>query len=404
MHSQSGLTAKDQSNLRVAIVHYWLLNRRGGERVVEALCRLFPQADIFTLLCEPGALSPTLRNHKLTTSFLQKLPGSRRWHRHLLPLMPLALEQFDLRGYDLVISSESGPAKGVITDSSTCHICYCHTPMRYAWDFYHEYKNRSGLGRFKKAAFAVTTHYARLWDRASADRVDYFAANSHNIARRIHKVYRRDAEVIYPPVDMSQSHLSREADNYYLMVGQLVSYKRVDLAIEACKRLNRPLRIVGGGEEYKRLKRLAGKNITFLSGLTDGEVREQYARCRALLFPGEEDFGIVPVEAQSFGKPVIGFGKGGIRETVIGIDGETTPPELATGVFVEEQSVDALCNAIDQFERWESRFSPEFIRSHSQQFATQAFMEHISDFIDRCVAEFRSLQETRVKKKVSAAV
>lgn len=385
MPQSSGLAG----NLRVAIAHYWLLNRRGGERVVEALCRLFPQADLFTLLCDPNALSPVLRKHKLTTSFLQELPGSRRWHRHLLPLMPLAVEQFDLRDYDLVISSESGPAKGVLTSPSTCHICYCHTPMRYAWDFYHDYKNRSGLGSLRQSAFALTTHYARLWDRAAADRVDYFVANSYNVARRIRKFYGRDAEVIYPPVDVSSRLLSRNHGDYYLVVGQLVAYKRADLAIEACKRLGRPLRIVGNGEEYKRLSRLRASNVTFLSGLSDDEVRSQYAQCRALIFPGEEDFGIVPVEAQAFGKPVIAFGRGGVRETVIPLEGDNAPPELATGFFFREPSVESLCDAILRFEAGGDRMSPEFIRSHALQFDTSVFLSAMEAFVRGRLEEFR---------------
>jgi glycosyltransferase involved in cell wall biosynthesis len=390
--------------LRVAIVHYWLLNRRGGERVVEALCRLFPQADIFSLLCDPESLSPALRKHRLTTSFLQRLPGSQRWHRHLLPLMPLAVEQFDLRDYDLVISSESGPAKGVLTSPGTCHICYCHTPMRYAWDFYHDYKNRSGLGPLRKSVFALATHYARLWDHAAADRVDYFAANSYNVARRIKKFYRREAEVIYPPVEVSSRHLSGSHDDYYLVVGQLVAYKRADLAIEACNRLGRPLRIVGNGEEYERLSRLAGSNVTLLSGLTDDQVRSQYAQCRALIFPGEEDFGIVPVEAQAFGKPVIAFGRGGVCETVIPAEPEDVPPHFASGVFFHEPSVDSLCNAILSFEKLESHIQPEFVRSHALQFDSSVFLKAMSEFVLSRMEEFRTSHSSRPKARASTAI
>lgn len=380
-------------NSRVAIVHYCFVNWRGGERVVEALCRIFPKADLFTLLADQDVLSPSLRQHKLTTSFLQKLPGSRRWHRHFLPLMPLALEQFDLREYDLVISSDSGPAKGVVTAPSTCHICYCHTPMRYAWDFYHEYKSRSSLGPVRQAAFALTAHYARLWDRASADRVDYFVANSYNVARRIKKFYRRDAEVIYPPVEVTQARISSVIEDYYLIVGQLVAYKRNDIAIEACKRLGRNLRIVGTGEEYKRLKQFGSEKIKFLGHLSDEEVCEQYAHCRALIFPGEEDFGMVPVEAQSFGRPVIAFGRGGACETVVGArQGDIDfPAEIATGVFFDRQSVDALCDAIEEFEAMESRFSPEFIRSNAQRFSVEAFLDRTSRLVQSRMEEFRAL-------------
>jgi glycosyltransferase involved in cell wall biosynthesis len=368
--------------LRVAIVHYWFVSRRGGERVVEALCELFPQADLFALVTDRKTLSAELQKHKLTTSFLQRLPGSRKWHRHMLPLYPLAVEQFDLRGYDLVISSESGPAKGVLTGPETCHICYCHTPMRYIWNFYQEYKNESGLGPVRKFVFGLTAHYARLWDQAGAARVDYFAANSHSVAARVRKYYRREAEVIYPPVDVTGARLAENIEDYYLVVGQLVNYKRVDLAIEACNRLGRALRVVGVGEEYQRLRRMAGNTVSFLGTLSDREVQEQYARCRALLFPGDEDFGIVPVEAQACGRPVIAFGKGGARETVIGACGDgLAVPERSTGVFFGEQRMDSLVEAIRKFEAAEHHFSPPFIRAHAEQFDKKHFLKNMGSFV-----------------------
>ncbi len=376
--------------LRVAIVHYWFMNRRGGERVIEALCDLFPQADLFALVADPKVLSPELQKHKLTTSFLQKLPGGRRWYRQMLPLYPIAVEQFDLREYDLVISSESGPAKGVLTRPETCHICYCLTPMRYIWDFYHEYKNKSGLGPIRKAAFVLTAHYARLWDQASAARVDYFAADSQNVAARIRKIYRRDAEVIYPPVEVSGAQLSQGHDDYYLSVGQLVNYKRVDLAIEACNELGRPLRIVGVGEEYKRLRRIAGRTVSFLGPLSDEEIRQQYSRCRALLFPGEEDFGIVPVEAQAFGRPVIAFGRGGARETVMGaFQQESVLPEQSTGIFFHEQEASSLVEAICAFEKIEHSFSPLHIRAHAEKFDKQCFLREMTRFVQDKVEDTR---------------
>jgi glycosyltransferase involved in cell wall biosynthesis len=390
--------------MRVAIVHYWFVSRRGGERLVEALCELFPQADLFALVADDKTLSPELQRHKLTTSFLQKLPGSRKWHRYMLPLYPLAVEQFDLRGYDLVISSESGPAKGVLTGPETCHICYCHTPMRYLWNFYQEYKNGSGLGPVSKLAFGLTAHYARLWDQASAARVDYFAANSHNVAARIKKYYRREAEVIHPPADVSGAQPCGTIEEYYLVVGQLVNYKRVHLAIEACNRLGRALAIVGVGEEYKRLRRIAGKNVSFLGALSDREVQEQYARCRALLFPGEEDFGIAPVEAQASGRPVIAFGKGGARETVIGdYANGLAAPERSTGVFFGEQSVDSLVEAILKFEAAEHHFSPPFIRAHAEQFDKKHFLRKMGNFVTEKLEDFRESGPTwRVQECVTA--
>lgn len=374
--------------MRVAIVHYWFVSRRGGERVVEALCELFPQADLFALVADRTTMAPALQKHKLTTSFLQSLPGSRKWHRYMLPCYPLAVEQFDLRGYDLVISLESGPAKGIITSPETCHVCYCLTPMRYIWNFYQDYKTGSGLGLITKPLFALTAHYARLWDVASAARVDYFAAISQCVAARVRKYYRRDAAVIYPPVDMAAGHISAKVSDYYLVVGQLVNYKRVDLAIQACNKLRRPLRIVGTGEEYGRLRRMAGSTVTFLGSLSDDEVQAQYSRCRALLFPGEEDFGMVPVEAQACGRPVIAFGKGGARETVLSAQGEDAVREGATGVLFGVPTVDGLADAMRQFEAAEHRFSPPLIRAHAQQFDKRHFLAKMNDFLAEKMVEY----------------
>ncbi len=377
--------------MRVAIIHYWFVTRRGGERVVEALCELFPQADLFALVADCKTLSPQLQKHKLTTSFLQSIPGSRKWYRHMLPLFPLAVEQFDLRGYDLVISTESGPAKGVLTAPETCHICYCFTPMRYLWNFYQDYKHQSGLGPVRKLVFGLTAHYARLWDQASAARVDYFATLSHSVAARIRKYYRREAEVIYPPVDVSGAQLCGKTEDYYLVAGQLVNYKRVDLAVAACNQLGRTLRIVGAGEEYSRLRRMAGKTVSFLGALSDEDLREQYARCRALLFPGEEDFGIVPVEAQAFGRPVIAFDRGGVRESVIGAYGGACGPEQATGLFFPEQTLNSITEAMLRFETVESRFSPQFIRAHAEQFDKRHFLDKMGRFVAAKLNEHRAL-------------
>lgn len=389
----------DLSKLRVALVHYWLVNRRGAERVLEAFCELFPQADIFALVADKQGLSPSLKQHRLTTSFLQKIPGSHRRHQYLLPLYPLALEQFDLRGYDLVISSESGPAKGVLTDPATLHICYCHTPMRYIWDFYPAYMRGSNLGAIGKLTFALTAHYARMWDVTAAARVDHFVAISHYVAARIRKFYRRDADVIYPPVPhimpsdddrtgITQRNPSGEKTGYYLVVGQMVRYKRVDLAVSACTRLGRPLRVVGTGEEIHRLKRLAGPNVQFLESLNDDDVREQYRGCRALLFPGEEDLGATPLEAQAFGKPVIAYGRGGVRETVVAVG--SAPPEEATGVFFDRPEVQSMIEAIQTFEAAEDRFRPETIRDNARQFGRARFMAEMTSFIAEKLREHRS--------------
>jgi glycosyltransferase involved in cell wall biosynthesis len=350
---------------------------------VEALAGMFPNADLFSLLIDPEALPESLRARSITTSALQKLPFSHRYHRRLLPLCPLALEQFDLSCYDLVLSSESGPAKGVLTSSQTCHVCYCHSPMRYLWDFYHRYKNGGALGLASRPFFTLASHYLRLWDAATADRVDYFAANSRNVAARIRKHYRRDAAVIYPPVDTKSGYLAETIDDYYLVVGQLVDYKRMDLAIAACNRLGRPLRIVGEGEQYRHLRKLAGPSIQFCGPLPDEDLREQYAHCRALLFPGEEDFGIVPVEALSFGRPVIAYGRGGATETVNGLSADSADDRSATssGLFFRDQSVDSLCDAILAFEEREDKFCPLFIKQHASRFAEENFQQNFALFL-----------------------
>jgi glycosyltransferase involved in cell wall biosynthesis len=346
--------------MRAAIVHYWLLNRRGGEKVLDALCRLLPQADIFTLFCDPETLSPAVQAHKITTSFLNPL---RRCYRSLLPLMPMALESFDLRGYDLVVSSESGPAKGVITSSATRHICYCHTPMRYLWDLYPAYRNEWTTSPWKRAAMAPIANYLRLWDYASAARVDRFIANSRNVRSRIWKTYRRDSDVIHPPVDVD-SFYWKPAEDYFLVVSELVPYKRIDLAVRLFSLSGRPLRIAGGGPEYRKLRRMARPNVQFLGRVPDTELRELYARSRALLLPGEEDFGIAPVEALASGKPVIALGRGGALETV--------PP--FGGVFFDEPDQDQLAEAIARLERMEAQILPSELQAWSRQFSESEFL------------------------------
>jgi len=350
--------------MRTAIVHYWLLNRRGGEKVLDALCRLLPEADIFTLFCDPETLSPELRRHKITTSFLNPL---RRWHRSLLPLMPMALESFDLRGYDLVISSESGPAKGVIVPSSTRHICYCHTPMRYLWDLYPAYRNEWTRSRWKRAAMAPFASYLRLWDFASAARVDQYIANSQNVKTRIWKTWRREADVIHPPVDV-ESFYWRPSEDYFLVVSELVPYKRIDSAVRLFSRSGRRLRIAGSGPELRALRRSAAANVEFLGRVSDQDLRELYAHCRALLLPGEEDFGITPVEALASGKPVIALGRGGALETV--------PP--FGGVFYSEPSEEQLARAIERFETMEPAVVPAELQEHARRFSEAEFMRKMA--------------------------
>jgi len=345
--------------MRAAIVHYWLLNQRGGEKVLDAICRLLPDADIFTLFCDPETLSAEVRRHRITTSFLNPL---RRWHRSLLPLMPLALESFDLRGYDLVVSSESGPAKGVITSSHTRHLCYCHTPMRYLWDLYPAYRNEWTRSRWKRAAMTPLSSYLRLWDFAGAARVDRFLANSENVRRRIWKTYRRDSEVVHPPVDVENFHW-KPADDYFLIVSELVPYKQVDVAVRLFAGTGRRLKIAGSGPELRRLQKMAAPNVEILGRVSDADLRDLYSRSRALLLPGEEDFGIAPVEALASGKPVIALGRGGALETV--------PP--GGGVFYDDASPEGLAEALQRFEILEPEIRPTELQAHARRFAEPEF-------------------------------
>jgi glycosyltransferase involved in cell wall biosynthesis len=346
--------------MRAAIIHYWLLNMRGGEKVLEALCRLLPGADIFTLFYEPERVSATIRAHRVTTSLLQPL---RRHHRSLLPLMPMALENFDLRGYDLIVSSESGPAKGVIVPSGARHVCYCHTPMRYLWDLYPAYRNEWTRSRWKRALMTPLSHYLRLWDYASSARVDEFIANSENVRRRIAKTYRRKAGVVFPPVDVDRFY-SKPTENYYLIVSELVAYKRIDTAVRVFSQSGRRLKIAGDGPEFRALKRLAAPNIEFCGRVTDDDLRELYARSRAFLMPGEEDFGIAAVEALASGKPVIALGRGGALETV----------PCTGGVLYREATDEGLRDAIRQWDAQERDVDPRDLQIWAQRFSEAEFV------------------------------
>ncbi len=358
--------------MRVAIVHYWLVGMRGGEKVLEELCLLYPQADIFTHVHDPARTSALINRHRITTTFIARLPFARTMYQRYLPLMPAALEELDLSGYDLVLSSESGPAKGVVTHPDAVHICYCHSPMRYLWDQYHTYRARSGW--LTRVVMSLAMPALRVWDTASAGRVDHFIANSNFIARRIAKSYRRDSTVIYPPVDLDAFTVaSAPTRDFYFAVGQLVPYKRFDLAVAACSALGRRLVVVGTGTEAARLKAMAGPTIEFRGWASQDDLRDLYRNCRALLFPAEEDFGIVPLEAMASGRPAIAYGSGGALDTV-------RPGE--TGLFFAEQTVDALKEALARFEGVEHRFEPEAIRRHACGFGRDVFRRSMKAFID----------------------
>jgi glycosyltransferase involved in cell wall biosynthesis len=358
--------------MKVAIVHYWLVGMRGGEKVVEALCEMFPEADVYTNVFVPEAISDTIKQRVVDTTFIQKLPRAAKWYQRYLPLMPLALEQLDLSDYDLVISSESGPAKGVIVHHQALHVCYCHTPMRYLWDMYHDYLGTAG--RLSRLLIRPLTHYLRMWDVSTAARVDQFVTNSEYVAQRVMKYYRRDAVVIPPPVETEAFSPSEERGDFYLVVGQLVRYKRADLAVEAFNRLGKPLVVIGDGDCHAAIKRAAKSNIELLGWQPTSVLRDYYARCRALVFPGIEDFGIVPVEAMASGRPVIAYRKGGATETIV--DGET-------GIFFDEQTPESLGEAVTRFERTEQQFVPARIVAHAGSFDQRYFKQRMQDTIDR---------------------
>jgi glycosyltransferase involved in cell wall biosynthesis len=314
---------------------------RGGEKVLESLCRMYPQADIYVNVLDTKRISELIASHHIETTFINSLPFANKLYKNYLPLMPIALENLDLRGYDLIISSESGPAKGVIVPPEAMHICYCHSPMRYIWNMYHDYRQRVGL--FKKMIMPPLAHYIRMWDTVTAARVHHFVANSLGVSRRIETYYGRKADVIYPPVDVSsfKPAPASEIGDHYLMVGELVPYKRPDLAIEAFNLTGKKLIVIGEGEMERRLRMTSSPNITFMGRQPFDVLRQHYARCKAVIFPGEEDFGIVPVEALASGRPVIAFGKGGATETI---------EEGRSGVFFREATVNALIDAIERLD------------------------------------------------------
>lgn len=369
-HSAAGFALGNHgrfSEPRVAIVHYWLVSMRGGERVVERLLKLYPKADLFTHVYAPDRMSATIQNANVKTSFINRLPFARRYYQYYLPLMPMALEELDLRGYDLVISSESGPAKGVITDPHCLHLCYCHSPMRYLWDHYHHYREESSF--LVKKVMPWSYHRLRQWDVASSARVDTFVANSNFIRSRIRKNWRRGAKVIHPPVETSLFSRSDELDDHYLWVGQMVPYKRPDLLVETFNRTGKPLLMVGSGSMENKLRAMAKDNIRIVNRMNFHELRKAYSRARALIFSAEEDFGIVPVEAMASGRPVLAFGRGGVLDSVI--------PEV-TGLFFDRQDPNSLIEGIEAMERWLPHFDPQVAQAHAEKFSPEIFDHKMS--------------------------
>lgn len=359
--------------MKIAIIHDWLTNMGGAEQVVINFKEIYKEAPIYTTFYNPNKLDDKLKNIEVRTSHLQKKKMVEN-HKKYFPLMPRAFEKFDLNEYDVILSSSSSCAKGVLTKPGSVHICYCHTPMRYAWEKRDEYTE--GMGKLKKKLVEILCHYMRIWDVASSNRVDYFIANSTEVQKRIKKHYKRDSIVINPPVRCNMFNISEIDKDYYLVLSRLVGYKRFDLAVQACSQLGKKLVVIGEGPEKEKLEKLANENVTFLGRQPDDVVKKYMSECKALLFPGEEDFGIVPVESQSCGRPVIAYGKGGVLDSVI--DGKT-------GVFFKEQTVESLKEAINKFETM--KFDKEEIRKHALEFDESVFQEKIRKFIEEKIEE-----------------
>jgi glycosyltransferase involved in cell wall biosynthesis len=368
--------------MKVALVHDWLTGMRGGEKCLEVFCDLFSKADLYTLVYDPEGISSTIRRMNVKASWMDRLPGGKGFFRYLLPLFPSAVESFELEDYDLILSSSHCVAKGIFPHRAL-HIAYIHAPMRYVWDLSDAYVS-GGTSLIARAGLSLSRSYLQRWDLNSANRVDQFIANSNNVAAKIDRLYGRSAKVIYPPVDVDRFYLTERQDSYYLIVSALVPYKRIDIAVDAFGAIQKPLKIVGDGPQRRDLQRRAGSNIEFLGYVSDASLPELYSRCQALIFPGEEDFGLVPLEAQASGRPVIAYGKGGALETVLPLDGQSDAP---TGIFFREQTVDGLIAAVRIFEQNRQRFVPAAMRRHAHRFSKNRFRAQIGDYIENLLRE-----------------
>jgi glycosyltransferase involved in cell wall biosynthesis len=364
----------------LAFVQDWLVDFGGAERCLEALCQEFPSAPIYTLFYDPRQFgNSAISGHIIHTTFLNR-PFFKSRYRTFLPLYPFAIEQLDVGAPDAVVSFSHSVAHGALVRSDTLHVCYCHTPVRYAWDLTHPYLKLSRLDRGMRSWFArAVLHYLRVWDAAAAPRVDFYVANSRHVARRIRRIYGRDARVIYPPVELLRFKPAEKRGGAYLVLGRMVPYKRADLAVVACTRLGLPLRIVGDGPEMGKLKRIAGPTVEFLGRLSDTEAARELAEARALLFCGEEDFGITPVEAMASGTPVIAFGKGGATESVLPPDGEDY--SAATGLFFQSPSAESLVEAMALFEKNAHRFSPAAAARQAEKFSWDRYVREMKSCV-----------------------
>lgn len=362
--------------MKVVIVHDWLTGMRGGEKVLESICRLFPSADLLTLVADRRSVSPTISNRRIRPSIIQALPNATRWYRNYLPFFPFAIEQFDLDDVDLVISTSHCAAKSVVPTGRARHLCYCHSPMRYAWDQFDAYFGPARLGRWKSAAARHVMAGLARWDRATANRVDVFLANSRHVAGRIARYYNRQATVLHPPVDTAFFTPDGAAPaSDFLVVSALVPYKRLEVVVDAATRLSLPLTMVGTGPDESRLRARAGSTVKFLGAVEGAQLRDLYRRAKAFLLPGEEDFGIAPVEAMACGRPAIALGRGGATETVV--------PGV-TGVLVSPDDADGFADAMQSFDS--SAYDPAAIRKHAERFGVDrfesAFRASVTDLVD----------------------
>ncbi|WP_314018742.1 glycosyltransferase family 4 protein [Stutzerimonas degradans] len=371
--------------MKIAIVHDWLVTYAGAERVLAALCETWPEADLFAVI---DFLSDEdrarLGGKRATTTFIQQLPKARSAYQKYLPLMPLAIEQLDMSAYDLVISSSHAVAKGVLTGPNQLHISYVHSPIRYAWDLQHQYLHEASLDRGMKAKLArMLLHYMRMWDQRTASGVDEFIANSHFIAKRINKSYRRQSTVIYPPVDTSRFTLHEAKEDFYLTASRMVPYKKIPLIVEAFAAMpDKRLVVIGTGPEMERVREVAGANVTLMGYQSDEVLRQYMQRARAFVFAAEEDFGIAPIEAQACGTPVIAFARGGVLETIRGLE-----HEKPTGVFYPEQSIDSIVAAVRTFETHRQRISASNCRSNAERFGGERFKQEIKAFVEARIRE-----------------
>ncbi|MDD5071604.1 MAG: glycosyltransferase [Patescibacteria group bacterium] len=373
--------------MRVALIHDHLAQDGGAEKVLKVLAEMFSEAPIYTLLYEKKNADKYFKNRRIETSIIQKLPGGIRHYQWYMPFMPMAVEFFDLREYDLVISDTSSFAKGVVTSTNTLHICYCHTPTRYLWDYTHQYINELKYNKYLKKIISLVLNYVRIWDRLAADRVDAYIANSMAVKDRIKKYYRRRAAVIYPPAEIENFYISEKQDDYFLIGGRLAPYKRVDIVVEAFKNSGKNLKIFGDGVDLERLKGIAAgrKNIEFLGRVDDKTKADLYSRCQAFLNPQEEDFGITVIEAMASGRPVIAFRKGGAAETVV---------EGKTGIFFDEQTPEAVAEAVENFGK--NRWQPDEIRSQAERFSVEKFKKEMKGFIEEEYKKFFSSDDKKV--------